>query len=224
MVATSNHLGGLGARRRLRPARFSPERSLSVAAHTVTGMSTSTLGASRGRFRSGCLCGRSGGFPKARTSGLETTVFNVLDFVLGCGTQDVVVPFDGRTNLDMLFSAHTGFRLGVEYDGAYWHRGHEARDYRKSERLVHSRFVHEMLRIREHPLEKLGELDLQVPRGAQGQEVAAHVLLHLSHTVAVEFGHEARERIDFHLSRPARRFDAGRMRCRHCRSDSRRFG
>lgn len=171
----------------------------------------------RGRFRTGCACGRTGVLPTARTSGVETTVFNVLDFVLGCGRQDVPVPFDGRMNLDMLFHAQTGFRLGVEYDGAYWHTGRERNDAWKAERLLTSGFVHEVLRIREHPLERLGPLDIVVPRGASGQEIATVALAHIQHTVASAFGDAAEERIFLNVSRPGRTLDLRRVRCGGCR-------
>lgn len=155
--------------------------------------------------------------PSARTSGVETTVFTVLDFVLGCGRQDVPVPFDGRMNLDMLFQASTGFRLGVEYDGAYWHAGRERSDAWKTERLLRSEFVHDVLRIREEPLEALGPLDIVVPRGASGQEIAMTVLAHLQHTVVSAFDDAVAERIYLNLSRPGRAVDPSRVRCRPCR-------
>lgn len=161
--------------------------------------------------------------PDARTSGLETTVFSVLDFVLGCGEQDVRVPFYGRMNLDMLFKAETGFRLGVEYDGAYWHRHTERRDARKSHLLTTSGFVHLLMRIREYPLRPLGELDVVVPPGSRGPEVAVHALLHLSHTVANDFGYETRERIDFSLGRPGRSIKIGRLLCTGCLRQATRY-
>ncbi|UAL29821.1 hypothetical protein K8W59_19170 [Nocardioides rotundus] len=148
---------------------------------------------------------------------METTIFNVLDFVLGCGKQDVPVPFDGRMNLDMLFEAVTGFRLGVEYDGAYWHQGREHSDRRKAEALVASGFVHELIRIRERPLRLIGPLDITVPRAASGQEIAAIVLAHLGHTVAYDFGELACERLDFALYRPGRAIDSNRVACGGCR-------
>jgi hypothetical protein len=120
-------------------------------------------------------------------------------------------------NLDMLFQAVTGFRLGIEYDGAYWHEGREQRDSWKTERLIGSGVVHEVLRIRERPLQRLGPLDISVPRAASGQEIAAHVLAHLSHTVAYDFGNDVQERIDFNLYRPGRPVDPSRAACRECR-------
>lgn len=188
-----------------------------MARISVPRMSQSAVPVARGRFRPGCWCGRTGRLPEARTSGVETTVFNVLDFVLGCGKQDVPVPFDGRMNLDMLFEAVTGFRLGVEYDGAYWHQGREERDAWKRERLIDSTLVCEVLRIRERPLRLLGPLDISVPRAASGQEIATNVLAHLGHTVAHDFGDVVEERIHFNLYRPGREIDPRRIRCRRCR-------
>lgn len=117
----------------------------------------------------------------------------------------------------MLFEAVTGFRLGIEYDGAYWHEGRDQRDAWKTERLLDSRFVHDVLRIRERPLRLLGPLDLSVPRAATGQEIATNVLAHLSHTVAHHFGGDVQERIHFNLYRPGRMLDPSKVACRKCR-------
>lgn len=155
--------------------------------------------------------------PAARTSGLETTVFNVLTFVLGCGMQDVEVPFDRRMNLDMLFEANTGFRLGVEYDGAYWHLGRESRDRQKAERLVGSGFVHDVMRIREEPLDPLGPLDVSVPRGAPGDEVAGRTVLHLQHTVAYAFGPDVEDHVAYQVHRLGRTIDRYQLSCVRCR-------
>lgn len=153
----------------------------------------------------------------ARTSGIETTVFNVLAFVLECGMQDAAVPFDGRMNLDMLFNANTGFRLGVEYDGAYWHLGQESRDFRKTQRLLGTGFVHEVIRLREEPLALLGPLDVSVPRGTTGQEVADRALLHLGHTVGHAFGPEVDDHLDFQIRRLSLSADKDHFLCRKCR-------
>lgn len=149
---------------------------------------------------------------------METTIFNVLDFVLGCGKQDVQVPFDGRMNLDMLFEGDAGFRLGVEYDGAYWHEGREPQDSWKRYRLIEHGFVHEVLRIREQPLILLGPLDISVPRSAGGQEIAMNVLAHLGHTVAYDFGGVAEGRVHMNVDRRGRALDLGRVGCVGCRA------
>lgn len=127
------------------------------------------------------------------------------------------MPFDGRMNLDMLFQAVTGFRLGIEYDGAYWHEGRDRRDSWKTERLIGAGFVHDVLRIRERPLRLLGPLDISIPRGASGQEIAISVLAHLNHTVGSNFGDDVQERIHFNLYRPGRTLEPKRAACRECR-------
>jgi len=180
--------------------------------HDVT---NSWGGTRRGRFRGSCLCG--GGRQVApRTSAIETTIFNVLDFMLGGGEQDVMAPHDRRVYLDMRFTSSQGYRLGVEYDGAYWHRGREESDNRKSERLIDHHVVHDVMRIREAPLHRLGRLDLRVPRGVTGKEAAPLVLLHLVHSVAPHFGWEAQERIEGVLRMPARPINDDRVHCREC--------
>ena len=135
-----------------------------------------------------------------RTSLIETTVFNVLAYVLGCGRQDVPTAFDGRMNLDMLFQAPDGFRLGVEYDGAYWHSGREHADSRKTHLLLDSGLVNAVMRIREEPLDRITSLDLVVPKAASGQEVARLALLHVAHTVQSSFGRRAWELLEHHVA------------------------
>jgi hypothetical protein len=48
----------------------------------------------------------------------------------------------------------------VEYDGAYFHEGHEQRDLEKNEHFAAQGI--QVLRIREHPLTRLGEADLVI--------------------------------------------------------------
>ncbi len=56
-----------------------------------------------------------------RSSRLEAQIFDLLNFVLGGGEQDLKLPSDGRMHLDMRFRMASGVTIGLEYDGAYWH-------------------------------------------------------------------------------------------------------
>ncbi|WP_405056062.1 hypothetical protein OG474_25360 [Kribbella sp. NBC_01505] len=137
---------------------------------------------SRGRYRAGCgLAGCSSG-SDPRSSKLEAEIFNLLDFMIGGGAQDVRFPWDGRLRIDMLFELPSRFRLAVEYDGAYWHQGKESSDIAKAERLVDSGFVHAVVRLRESPLPTLSSLDVAVPPNASSRTVAQLALLHMLHT------------------------------------------
>jgi hypothetical protein len=134
----------------------------------------------RGRFISGNGCPRCAK-DDARASKLETEVFTLLGFVLGRGERDVPVPGDRRMWLDMLFTLEYGLRLGIEYDGAYWHKDREESDERKTWRITGSRLAHEVVRIREEPLEAIGHYDVVVPPRATAGVIAQTVLLHLGH-------------------------------------------
>ncbi|KQT96597.1 hypothetical protein [Sanguibacter sp. Leaf3] len=108
-------------------------------------------------------------------------MFTLLGFILGRGERDVPVPRDRRMWLDMLFTTGYGPRLGIEYDGAYWHRGREASDERKTWHIIDSGLAHEVIRIREEPLEVIGRYDIVVPPRATAGVIAQTVLLHLQH-------------------------------------------
>lgn len=120
-------------------------------------------------------------------------------------------------NLDMLFRPPTGFRLGIEFDGAYWHEGREYADFRKTTRLLDSCFVDEVLRIRERPLPPTRHMDLAIPRAAPGHEIVGHTLAHLCHTVADHFGPETEERLDEQMKLLTRPPDPNRSFCDGCR-------
>jgi very-short-patch-repair endonuclease len=62
----------------------------------------------------------------------------------------------------MMFEPIAGYRLAVEYNGAHWHEGKEASDWRKCEKLVGSGFAIDVVRIREDPLERISESDVLV--------------------------------------------------------------
>lgn len=83
--------------------------------------------------------------------------------------------------LDMVFQLSPSFRLGIEYDGAFWHQGREEADYRKGEHLRYVGEVDAMMRLREEPLDLLDGLDVVVPRGSSGQVCAQLALLHIGH-------------------------------------------
>ncbi|GHH70365.1 hypothetical protein GCM10017772_16880 [Promicromonospora soli] len=134
----------------------------------------------RGRFVSGNGCPRCAK-DDARASKLETEVFTLLSFVLGRGERDIPVPGDRRMWLDMLFTHEYGPRLGIEYDGAYWHKDREESDERKTWRIIDSGLAHEVVRIREEPLEVIGRYDIVVPPHATAGVIAQTVLLHLQH-------------------------------------------
>jgi hypothetical protein len=136
-------------------------------------------GARRGRYRQTCLAECLGG--DRRGSKLEGEVFQILSFLLPGGAADICFPDDRRLWIDMVFTLAPGFRLAIEYDGAYWHAEKFESDQRKGERLVGSGFVDDIVRLREEPLELTSPNDVRIRRGAGAQEIAALVLLHLLH-------------------------------------------
>ena len=98
---------------------------------------------------------------------------------------DNVRGFAGRrlVRLDMEFRLPSGQLLVVEYDGAYWHRNKEERDFLKARAIERAWrgggcFV---VRIREYPLMPLVPYDVQVPAGGDAARCAPLALLHLLH-------------------------------------------
>lgn len=65
--------------------------------------------------------------------------------------------------------------------GAYWHTDREASDWRKSE-MIMAEAGHRVVRLREEPLELLHDLDLLVPKRADGPRCATLLVPHLAHT------------------------------------------
>lgn len=58
------------------------------------------------------------------------------------------------------------YNIGIEYDGAYWHKHKEKRDLNKNQQLATKGI--NLIRVREEPLTKLSELDvLSSPRGLE---------------------------------------------------------
>lgn len=70
----------------------------------------------------------------------------------------------------------------IEYDGAYWHAGKEARDMAKTDDLTKGGAV--AIRIREHPLQRLGEFDVAVTGLTGPREVAIAVAASITQATA----------------------------------------
>jgi hypothetical protein len=85
----------------------------------------------------------------------------------------------------MVFKLLSGRMLVVEYDGAYWHRGQEERDFHKA-RMLEDAWRDQgcvVVRIREDPLIPLGPVDVQVPGRSDALTCTRLVLLHLLHMI-----------------------------------------
>ncbi|MBP2320523.1 hypothetical protein JOF56_000908 [Kibdelosporangium banguiense] len=135
-------------------------------------------GRSIGRYQAQCsptFCVAESG---AGTSSVERDLFTLLRQVFSRGEQPYEV--SGRKS-DMGFHLESGLTIVVEYDGAYWHTGHEDRDWRKSE-MIMAEPGHRVIRLREEPLELLHDLDLHVPKRADGPRCATLAIPHLAHT------------------------------------------
>lgn len=170
----------------------------------------------RGRYAATCSEGFCRGATAGGTSGLERGIFDILNFFLPDGVHDVPNPADRRTRADMLFRESNGFVLAIEYDGAFWHEGQLDRDLRKSYRL-HDMGVHEVMRIREEPLEPTSGLDVCVPRNPTPQLCAHLVLAHLLHTIGPAFEYDTIRRIEGALYSSALKLDSKSVQCSDCR-------
>ncbi len=101
--------------------------------------------------------------------------FEVLSFLPFDPHQSKVRIDQGLLDVDVLVPTH---RLVIEFDGSYWHEGHEVHDAWKAAALrAHGWRV---VRIREEPLAALDPHDLVVPAGLSVKELAGRVLEHLA--------------------------------------------
>lgn len=134
-------------------------------------------GRSIGRYQAHCsptFCVAQSG---PGTSTVERDIFTLLRQVLSRGDQPYKV--GGRTS-DMGFRLESGLTIVVEYDGAFWHARRKAQDWRKSE-MIMSQPWHRVVRLREEPLGLLHDLDLVVPKRADGPRCASLAVPHLAH-------------------------------------------
>jgi hypothetical protein len=75
-----------------------------------------------------------------------------------------------RLRIDIL----CGIDLVVEIDGSYWHKGKEARDRAKTQKLEAAGF--RVIRVREQPLRALSRSDVEVPRSPSVLRIAQAVV------------------------------------------------
>ncbi|MGP4019132.1 hypothetical protein [Saccharopolyspora sp. 5N708] len=152
-------------------------------------------GRSIGRYQAHCsptFCiAESGG----GTSAVERDLFTLLRQVFSRGEQPYKVC---GQSADMGFHLESGLTIVIEYDGAYWHADREDRDWRKSQMIMAA--GHQVVRLREEPLELPHDLDLLVPKRADGPRCAALALPHLAHTFYGELADVGLEQKFGHLT------------------------
>ncbi len=156
--------------------------------------------------------------PSDGSSKIQAGLFHLLSYALGHGVCDAPMPFDRRMKADMIFAFETGFRLGLEYDGAYWHQGRESQDDRKNRILIESGRVHHVMRLREEPLVPLGSTDVILPRATDGWTCAVLSLFHILHVFGHDIGETARQSVLVFLAVRAEPLPAERIRCEACHS------
>jgi hypothetical protein len=198
---------------------------MSVVVVRVSGVSANNSGVT-GRYQVKCghgLCALTG---DQATSKLQGALFELLDYVIGNGRQDVRVSMGGRlVRLDMVFGLSSGYKLVVEYDGAYWHRPYEERDFLKARDVEHyygPKCV--VVRVREHPLEptRCGDFvsdDVQVPARVDAKTCARLVLLHLLHVMSSDFADrygQGEDRVISFLRSASRPLERSSVMCRTC--------
>jgi len=182
-----------------------------------------------GRYQGKCEqghCALTGG---QATSKHQGEVLTLLKYVIGHGRGDVSVFIGGRQfRLDMVFNLPDGRVLVAEYDGAYWHGGHEreGRDYHEGRDYYKARDVEEawrdrrciVVRIREDPLEPLHHHDVQVPARSDPEICAKTVLIHLVHVMYPGFlGSHGEDRVISFLRSAGRPLTFSDLRCDQCR-------
>jgi hypothetical protein len=170
----------------------------------------------QGRFVASCSEGFCRGQTASGTSGLERGIFDILNFVIGGGRHDVPLPRDRRMRADMIFALRNGFAFAVEYDGAFWHLKSFQRDIRKSY-MLRASVAHEVIRIREQPLEPTTDLDVVVPCKPTAALCARLTLAHLLHTLSLHFDYETVKRIEHALQASGAVLPPGMIGCVDCR-------
>ncbi|MGI5521501.1 hypothetical protein ACQEUX_11140 [Micromonospora sp. CA-259024] len=129
-----------------------------------------------------------------------------MDYVLGPGIQDFQVPLGNRQRrIDMLFPLTATRALIVEYDGAHWHQSREGSDWEKSRAMSDGWGQYRdnaVVRIREHPLEPLGHLDVGVPPRPGPLICTRLTLFHLLHTCPYVSGERVTRIVDFLRTSP----------------------
>jgi hypothetical protein len=169
-----------------------------------------------GRYQAGrAACGCSNEAVPG-TSKIETDLFSLLNFVLGNGQQGYLVDGSKALRADMAFQCGPGLVLFVEYDGAYWHEGREATDWRKVTRLMGrwDDVDHHVIRVREAPLVKIGPNDITVPKGADAATCARLVLTHALHDLL--YAHDLQPRIEHFLLAAAEPLERKQVECWMC--------
>jgi hypothetical protein len=172
-----------------------------------------------GRYRASCgdgHCALTGG---QATSKLQGQIFTLLDYVIGPGHYDKRSFAYRPIRPDMVFHAPNGRALVVEYDGAYWHRGQEAKDFDKALMVEHA-WANQgcvVIRIREDPLVPLRPVDMQVPRSGNAVTCTRLLLLHLLHVMPGDFGDSYGDgKVENFLRCSSQPLARGDVRCETC--------
>ena len=109
--------------------------------------------------------------------------------------------------------------LVVEYDGAYWHAGRERGDFAKAEFISQAGGPehHEVVRIREAPLDKLGRNDIAVPPRPDPWLCARLLAMHVLHEFGEWISLSALEgRLEHFLLAADGPLDSDQVDCRTC--------
>lgn len=173
----------------------------------------------QGRY--GARCGDGFCAEKANpgTSKIEMEIFAPLNYVIGSGKRNQIVSVDGRDlKVDMTFELTSNRLLIIEYDGAYWHQGHEDWDHRKSHLLQKNlRCPAMVIRIREDPLKVLCPGDVCVPPNSSGVTCARLVALHALHFIPRWLDDfELAQRTERWLACAAEPMQQDQVKCRIC--------
>jgi hypothetical protein len=129
-----------------------------------------------GRYRVRCEPGFCAADAGPGTSKIERDIREMFKLVLGPTMPENAPP------VDMAFELPFGQLLGIEYDGAGWHKGREQQDLRKAQRLAKRGVI--VIRIREDPLRPLRSHDVWVPARTTAQTRVQLTLHHISHITA----------------------------------------
>ena len=89
------------------------------------------------------------------------------------------------------------YKIGVEFDGSYWHRGKEAKDAKKNKSLLDAGVI--LIRIREEPLRKISDHDI-LTSGIR-KKISKDDMNELMTYIRRRCDHEIATRIDDYISK-----------------------
>ncbi|MDB0007343.1 DUF559 domain-containing protein, partial [Flavobacteriales bacterium] len=101
-----------------------------------------------------------------------TITFELIQFFPDINPKGFKIKIDGKMKSIDIYIPE--LKLGIEFDGNYWHKDKEALDKLKTEKLEGEGF--EIFRVREEPLKRIFEDDIMSSRPFNGKQITNDIL------------------------------------------------